>query len=299
MAFTLMISGYAQTEEANSVDKDNVSDIVKAKRSLKQIADKEFSELQKKGKYKIDTGNETNRLLATLALNPSVDRDSIEKELKTYGVYVLENNTEDGQMLMSVSNDNSDISMTPPFISYNSSNHTWTVIGGGYWKNRDWLKECPFIVVPYVGKTITIGGKEGFGVGYTSISGTYNSSIISQYGMITDNEGHTVETTSRSDGDGSKGFGFQLQDYVRINTPDDGYIDTECSYIGSHFAATATYSSNFVNLNGVATSYYIHTSDDAKITSVNFGISGKSAGVNATIENVGDSFPAYSTDTRF
>ncbi len=52
-------------------------------------------------------------------------------------------------------------------------------------------------------------------------------------------------------------------------------------------------------MSGIATGYYIHTWDKAMITSITFGINGKTAGISATISNASKSFTVYSNDKRF
>ena len=71
------------------------------------------------------------------------------------------------------------------------------------------------------------------------------------------------------------------------------------SYVGKNFSGLGRYNSNFTYLNGRATTYYIHTYDDSYINSVSFGISGKIAGISASITNVTRSFTAYSGEKAF
>jgi hypothetical protein len=141
---------------------------------------------------------------------------------------------------------------------------------------------------------------DGFGVGYTSISTTYKSMIKAQYAYMSDGKGREISTTSRSDVDGAKGFGFRLQDYVRLNE-NTAYVSTaNATYIGKHFAGVVKYDSKFGSYDGVATSYYEHTWDKASIKSITFtGDTSKTAGVSAEITDSQYSFPAFSSDARF
>lgn len=118
---------------------------------------------------------------------------------------------------------------------------------------------------------------------------------------ISDGLGHEISTTSRSNGDGSKGFGFQLQDVLRKSTNSGNYSKTTTyfSYIGKHFSGVARYSYNFTYLNGRVTSYLVHTYNNSSIQSISFGISGKTSEVDAKIVNTVDSFQAFGGERSF
>lgn len=94
------------------------------------------------------------------------------------------------------------------------------------------------------------------------------------------NSNYRASTSNRSDGDGSKGFGFRIQDHWK-----SGY------YVGHKWSGLCTYDRWFGNYNGVATAYYIHTYDSASLESVDFGFDGKTAGISATITNSVKSLP--------
>lgn len=278
-------------------DKNENSECVKAKLALKEKADNEYKKYKESKKRNVSE-EEKNNLLMSLVSDPAADKEKIKKELKTYGVYLLEYTSAE-QAPVSIMSQGGDVSMSSPIISYSSSSNTWIVSGGGYWKNSNWFNDITNVWWGYSGETKNVGYADGFGVGYTSTNSKYKSRIISQYAQMSDGNGNISTTTTRSDGDGSKGFGFQIQDYIKLNVV-DRWVDAEdCSYMGKHFAGQVTYDSNFALLDGVATSYYIHTYSNASIKSVTFGISGKSAGIDATIENEYQSFPGYSTDVRF
>lgn len=120
----------------------------------------------------------------------------------------------------------------------------------------------------------------------------YSSYVIRSSSYITDQyDSRTVSTSYRSDGDGSKGFGFRLQDYA--------YISPYDTYVGYKWYGSCTYDTWFGNYSGVATAYYIHTWSSAHINSITFGVEGKTAGVSMDIENRDKSFPAYSFDKTF
>jgi len=102
------------------------------------------------------------------------------------------------------------------------------------------------------------------------------------------NSNYRASTSNRSDGDGSKGFGFRIQDHWK-----SGY------YVGHKWSGLCTYDRWFGNYNGVATAYYIHTYDSASLESVSFGFDGKTAGISADITNSVKSFTAFSADKSF
>ncbi len=187
--------------------------------------------------------------------------------------------------------------MTDPIISYDPQTKEWLVSGGGYWTSNNWVNEAGNFW-GYEGESKNIGKRDAFGVGYTSTSGTYKSSVKRSYALISDESGHSVEAKSRSDGNGQLGFGFQLQDYARVQRLYLGG-SYDLTYIGRNFGGTCVYSSDFTYYNGNATSYYIHTWDQAVINSINFGKNGKNAGISFDITNIEYSFPAYSNDTPF
>lgn len=269
----------------------NEFNFVQAKIELKEKADKEY---EKNGKPTIDK-NEKLRMLSILVSDPNADKEGIEQELNNYGVFLLDA----PESVFQIMSDNGDINMTQPLISYDSFDSTWSIAGGGSWNNNNWVNDVSGLWIGYVDETKNMGGKDGFGVGFTSLTGTYQSQVVDQYAYISDGLGNNRETNNRSDGDGSKGFGFELQDFARIHSIDIWSGNYTLSYVGKHFGGCVVYDSSFTYLDGVATSYYIHTYNNAVINSVEFGVSGKSAGINATIENQSSSFSAYSIDTRF
>lgn len=208
------------------------------------------------------------------------DRTQLENTLTQYGVYVY----------TKVSNvqprsGSGDVTLTAPTLYYLAAENQWQMACGGYWNNDNWRS------IDGIGN---IGGKDAFGVGFTN-TGTYKSSVVRVYARLSNADlTRNTSTTNRSDGDGSKGFGFQLQDEaftLSFNSP--------TQYIGYKWFGSCTYDSNFASYSGIATGYYIHTYNSAAINSITFGVTGKIAGVNISIANVNDSFAAYSSDTIF
>lgn len=263
-----------------------------------KIALREFGQKQAKTKTLTPmSDNEINRLLTRMVMGTEVNKQEIESQLNNAGVYILETDSN----IPTTLSDSSNVRMNTPLITYDSRNDEWLVSGGGYWANDSWADDMNYGVwAGYVGETKDMGGKDGFGVGYTNLSGNYQTYVVDQYAMISDGEGREVETGSRSDGDGSKGFGFELQDKVRLNVSPGSFIEPEeCSYLGKHFGGTLTYDGDFTYFDGIATSYYVHTYEEAYISGVKFGVDGETAGVEISVANRADSFKAYSRDTEF
>lgn len=228
-------------------------------------------------------------LILQAASSSGEERERIINELESYGVYrypteVINRPTSRSQ--------NSDVVINAPDIYYTTGDQTWTVATGGYWRNENWKKD---VTITSIGGNV--GGVDGFGVGYSNTGGTYKTYVVRNTGAI--NNGKTgaehegIITSNRSDGDGKLGFGFQMQDTF-------GYSENSgpIQYIGSGWAGSATYSRDFGYYSGIATSYYVHTWDDAKLNSVSFTV-GDSNTISFDISFKESSFKAYGSDTRF
>lgn len=157
---------------------------------------------------------------------------------------------------------------------------------GGQWKNDNWRPYLP-------GTTGNLGNVDAFGVGYTNIKTSYNSYVMRSCGYLTDQNGNNmISTDNRSDGDGSMGFGFRLQDKVVYLPVLGDYV-----YRGYQWYGSCTYDGRFSTYSGIATAYYTHTYSTATINSVKFGVEGKLGGVEVDISNKEVAFTAYSSDT--
>ncbi|MBS6447618.1 MAG: hypothetical protein KH382_08545 [Clostridiales bacterium] len=226
------------------------------------------------------------------------EREEISELLEQRGVYVYSV----GENAASVTNEepsvsptsiwyptsgSGDVEMQAPIIYYEAWEDSWTVTCGGQWKNDNWRPYLP-------GTTGNLGDVDAFGVGYTNIKSSYNSYVIRSCGYLTDQNGNNmVSTNNRSDGDGSIGFGFRLQDKVS-HLPS---LLGEYLYVGYKWYGSCTYDAKFSTYSGVATAYYTHTYSTATINSVKFGVNGKIGGVEVDISNKEVSFTAYSNDT--
>lgn len=180
--------------------------------------------------------------------------DEIYNELESYGSYVMDP-VDSNSLVSPMSSSGSDVTINTPTIYYNAYNNTWTVSCGGYWKNNNWNEA---ISVPG-----NVGGTDGFGVYYTSITQPYKSSVISVSASLGNSDySKTVSTTNRSDGDGAIGFGFRLQDYTYLTGP------VTVGYVGYKFSGLCNYDSYFGNYGSVATGYYSHTYSSAYINNI-------------------------------
>lgn len=208
----------------------------------------------------------------------------LNARLEELGVYRFISKFEVQEGISTYSVGTGDVSLGAPEIFYIASDQTWVVSCGGYWLNSNATRGL------LIGGNV--GDPDGFGVGYTNITSSYQSMVVASYAYITDHANvNKVTTSNRSDGDGGKGFGFRLQDRF-ISTP------TFSCYIGYKWYGSCTYDSSFATYDAIATSYYIHTYRNAKISSINFGVNGSTAGLNTTITNINNSFTAFSTDSR-
>ena len=233
---------------------------------------------------------EVRELIKQAVFAPESEKEGIREELACYGIYEFEGqiiDSPDGQTRSS----SGDVNVHAPTIFYDSSAQTWTVSCSGGWRTNNW--DTPIFPALFG----NVGGEDGFGIGFTSLAGTYTSYVMDSYAEIHNGEiggDYKSETTrSRSDGDGSKGFGFRLQDSVVPNSVGLG------SYVGKFWYGYCTYSQNFQNYSGVATGYYAHTWSQTIINSVSFGYQGAVAGVQVGFSNNEKSFVAYGTDKRF
>ena len=68
-------------------------------------------------------------------------------------------------------------------------------------------------------------------------------------------------------------------------------------YVGYQWYGSCTYDANFSSFEGAATAYYIHTYSTANIDGIEFGLDGKTAGVQFDISEEEFSMTAYSSDT--
>lgn len=227
------------------------------------------------------TISENEELVTRVAALTGEEKESFLYELESRGVYELvkEKETNNHSRVGT-----SDILMRTPSTYYDASNRCWYVTYSGKWLNDNWN----------TGNIVSnIGDPDAYGISYTQTSGTYSTYVMSSFAHIYDeDETEYLSTRNRSDGNGANGFGFRLQDYTSSS-------GVQKKYIGYCWGVTCTYSESFSSYNGVATGYYIHTYNEAYISSLTIGVEGKTGGVSCTIQNANKSFVAYSNDIRF
>lgn len=281
--FSVSISSLAAETPIKDGGEDTASVCLNAtdKISFANEMDSVYEAALSEGEIKEGTREEMDALMEKATFATETEKETIRQELAQYGIYMYDSPTTIQARIGS-----GDVSMSTPTIFYESWEKTWTVTCGGNWKNSNWSTQV---------LTGNVGGDEAFGVGYTNSTNTYKSSVVRASAYITDAlNAKRVTTSNRSDGDGSKGFGFRLQDYTYNTNASD-----ETQYVGYQWYGTCTYDSNFGSYNGVATAYYVHTYSKAEVSSVSFGVEGKTAGISATISNQAYSFTAYSSDKTF
>lgn len=239
----------------------------------------------KNGKIKRGTIAEIDNLMMQSTFATGSEKEKINQQLETLGVYEYAPSSSTSNAIVPFST-SGDVTLTTPTVFYESWENTWTVTCGGNWRNSNWNEQL------FLGN---VGGSDAFGVGFTNTTKPYKSYVIRSSAYIT-NQSNTKSssTTNRSDGDGSKGFGFRLQDSIISINAGSSY-----DYIGYRWYGSSTYDFWFGNYSGVATGYYIHTWSSAQITGIKFGVDGKSAGIEVTISSGDKSFTAYSNDKTF
>ena len=211
--------------------------------------------------------------------------NAILNELESLGVYRYDATAEG---ISTYATENGDVTINTPTIYYNAWESSWTVTCSGEWKNDDWRNDKS--------SAGNVGGLDGFGVGYYNTSGTYDSIVLraSAYmsNGLTDSSYQSSGTSSRSDGDGKSGFGFQIRDKVVM-------VNGTSTFIGKEWYGDCTYDYDFTYYNGVATAYYVHTWNTASLTGVGFGVGVDQVSFDFSIQNEAYSFKGYSVDKSF
>ena len=192
--------------------------------------------------------------------------DILEEYLNANNVYIYSVNTE---AVQSRSVGAQDVQMNSVVISYNASNGTWAVTGGGYWKTTSYENDAP--APSLISGAKDVGGMEAVGFALMNTSGTIPT-LVSSSGYVHDGHGRDMTLTNPYNSDSSKGLVFQYQDQIYYS--DD--ISDVC-YMGYGFAAQGIYTSDFANYHGRARSYYAHTWNTCAINSIGISLDGFSA----------------------
>lgn len=274
-------SSFAAGSRASTISSSPISNSVYLSATDKEHFATQMDAIYLQKVMKNEVNIPTRELIDSLLLQVSIaspqEQERINAELESYGVYKYDSPIIERPATRTGTGD---VTLATPTIYYEAWSTYWSVTCGGEWKNTN-----------YGDVVGDVGGADGFGVGYTNCSNDYKSHVVSASAYLTDANNNYYESTSnRSDGDGSKGFGFRLQ---------DSWQDGIGHYVGHKWSGLCTYDSWFGNYNGVATAYYIHTYDSANLTGVSFGVDGKTAGISASIEFQEDSFTAFSNDKTF
>lgn len=285
LAFTLMVISHVPAHAATDTTAASYSPSVylnaTSKLAFADEMDAVFVSAKQSGEIESAPASEIEALLLRIPLATEEEKEAINAELETYGVYEY-----DTPIIISKAStpglDAGNVKMSVPTIYYQAWNNSWSVTCGGNWTNDEWRTQI---------SSGSVGGLDGFGVYFSNSSLTYKSSVLSASAFITDeDEEYSRSTSNRSDGpsDGAYGFGFQLQDYI-LNNP------TTPQYIGYKWSGICTYDNWFGNYNGVATGYYLHTYNKTELSSVSLGKSGFSA----SFSGGSDFFKAFSNDKTF
>ena len=256
------------------------------------------SEMKKKRAEAISNGTSTQKsieeiedLMMQYGFATESKKAEIAQLLEKCGVYIYVDDNASVQSDSTISPTSiwypncwsGDVELSSPIIYHNVDENSWTVSCSGKWVNNNW---CPYLALT----TGNLGEEDAFGIAYTNTQTPYRSYVIRSSARITDQYNrYVIGTQNRSDGDGSKGFGFRFNDEV--------ICEEVVLYLGFEWYGSCTYDSNFASYDGVATAYYIHTYSTAKINSIEFGYDGKKAGLNVNLANVTNSFTAFSADT--
>lgn len=277
------ITTYASENKEADVSDDEASIYLSAfeKTSFQAEKLKKYEKDLSNGEIK-NASTEYIESLILRAASSSDNVDGIYEDLESYGTYLI-NPTDSNTLITPMSSADSDVTINTPSIYYNAYNNTWTVSCGGYWKNNNWSE-----ITALPGN---VGGTDGFGVYYTSITQPYKSSVVNVSASLSNADySRSVSTTNRADGDGALGFGFRIQDYTYLIDP------ISVAYVGYRWSGLCNYDTYFGSYGGVATGYYSHTYNSAKIQSVSFDSSKK---VSVSFTNASYGWTGYGNDKRF
>ena len=302
---TIILVVFTFPENINA--KDGTSDIVNLKYSLMKKAKKKEALKSSKGlkRVKSMSSKDKEKILLDMMIE-GTDQSVIDKKMEDLGVYRLHTPKVKKNEYSSINI--KDVSIEEPSIYYNAREEEWFILMRGNWENDNWWNNRPSgpLFFPriywniYKGFSIDMGGRDGFGVSFTSVSDEYNTRLKRSNAIISDGNGNERRTEHRSDGDSAVGFGFQLQDVIRVNTEPGFYVSLEeCGYIGKRFTGMAVYDEEFANYSGIMTAYYMHTYNDAYLYEVDFGVNNNSPGIEGKIENDIYSFSIFSSPIKF
>ena len=155
----------SQTVSANS---DSLGPSVylsaKSKIAFAKEMDALCAEKVEKNNISSASRDEVKTLLLQAANATGSEKTTINEKLADYNIYEFK-----GQVLNSngivIQSQSNDVTISTPSTYYDARERSWTVTCGGYWKTSNWE------INPWTAYG-NIGGPDGFGVGFTSVSGT-------------------------------------------------------------------------------------------------------------------------------
>ena len=210
----------------------------KEKTSFAEEMDKVYEKALADGVIKSGNRESIDSLMerATFAMDEA-QQEETRQELAQYGIYIYE--TE--EVSWPSCNTSDDVTLYTPMVFYQAWEKTWTITCAGNWKSTSWRKRV------FIGD---VGDDDAFGVKYSDSTQAYRSSVVRVSAYLADEDTEKKVTTyNRSDGDGSKGFSFRLQDYTY-------FVPFKTGYVGYKWYGSCTYDSGFGAYDGVVTAYY-------------------------------------------
>lgn len=164
-------------------------------------------------------------------------QEEIRQKLAQYGTYIYEAK----EVSWPPCNTSDDVTLYTPLVFYQAWEKTWTLTCAGNWNHTSWRKRV------FIGE---VGDDDAFGVNYSDSTQAYRTYVVRTSAYLADEDMEKKVTTyNRSDGDGSKGFSFQLQDYTY-------FVPFKTGYVGYKWYGSCTYDSEFGSYDGVVTAYY-------------------------------------------
>ncbi|QUH29615.1 hypothetical protein [Vallitalea guaymasensis] len=265
---------YAQTSNIKS-EKE-----IKDKKDLVKQAKLNFENLKVSNNNLLEEGN---KLLLEL-YSEGYSEKYIAEEAKKYGIYVLISE-EEPEMSMRSTETNADVSK--PLISYNATDDTWTVTGGGYWTSEYAFYNDTELKWDTGKRTGAIGKLDVGGISITNIHGNTEGVMIEdaylcsgdQYKLNDNNKIRNIKTVNDT-----KGVAISFQDAYYDFTGED-------IYQGYRWAIQAKFTSEFANISCNIKSYFLHTYKSANIGKFHFHSDGT---FDVDMENAEYSWDKYS-----
>lgn len=202
------------------------------------------------------------------------NKDESKKKLEAIGIILME------IPYISQASQPSDVTLNAATVAYDYYLGQWIVGGSGYWNNDEGCDDehpifgCSnYLNYTHVGHEFNVGGRDAVGVHLADTYGTFDGTyVISSYGKFYNYDGayNIYEYNYNRDQTSSQyGASFTIQDYTEIT--DYGFFTMEEMYVAQNFMCLIRYNSTFVNYNGNASSFYVHTWANTEINSIGLG----------------------------